>query len=86
MGLLKIIDPITNRLMSSSCIEYTNIKIEFKRISRELESWREQIEEELKTGGVSPADLLRLGGSRKSIEKWLNRFEGKHPVSLQKVI
>jgi DNA polymerase sigma len=38
-GLLKLIDPITGRLMSSSCLEYNNIKIEFRRILAEMASW-----------------------------------------------
>jgi DNA polymerase sigma len=33
VGLLKIVDPITARLMSSSCHEYSNIRAEFRRIN-----------------------------------------------------
>jgi hypothetical protein len=35
-SLLRLMDPITHRMMSSSCNEYTNIKTEFRRILGEL--------------------------------------------------
>ena len=43
IGLLKIIDPITNRLMSSSCHEYNNIKGQFIKIFCELNEWNNQL-------------------------------------------
>lgn len=38
-SLLKLVDPITGRLMNSSCLEYNNIRIEFKRILGQLVVW-----------------------------------------------
>lgn len=60
--------------------------MEFKRIEQELKYWNNQIEDELKIGGICQNDLLRLNGSKKSVEKWINKFESKYPVSLQKII
>lgn len=35
-NLLRIFDPLNNRIMSGSCFQYNQIKVEFRRIFKEI--------------------------------------------------
>lgn len=47
-SLLRLMDPITETMMNSSCNEYANIRAEFRRILNEFSSLESSIEDFLK--------------------------------------
>ncbi len=47
-SLLRLMDPITSKMMNSSCNEYNNIKAEFRRILSELQLLENNIDDYLK--------------------------------------
>lgn len=60
--------------------------MEFRRIYSELNAFKNLIENELRLGSVVAAELLKIVQSKKSIDKWLNRFEVKHSIGLRGII
>jgi hypothetical protein len=44
------------------------------------------IENELRLGGVTAPELMKIVQTNKSIDKWLKKLEQKHDLSLRTVI
>lgn len=44
------------------------------------------IENELRLGGVTAPELMKVVQTKKGIDKWLNKLEQKHELSLRGVI
>ena len=82
---LRIIDPLTQKLMSSSCSQYQAIKLEFRRIRAEIMSEMETIEREITTN-YPPVPANKLEATKKSIEKWIHKYEMRTRFSIKKII
>ena len=79
-------DPISNKIMNSSCNEYNNIKKEFKRILQQIYQLQDRIEEEMKQSGVSIVEMGKMMQSKKGVDKWINKFQNKYGNSIRYII
>ena len=82
---LRIVDPLTNRIMSGSCYLYPQIKSEFRRIYKELIEGRESIEKEVELT-VNGSEIPKLLENKKTMDKWINKYEARSGFSIKDIL
>lgn len=65
-NLLRIFDPLNNRIMSGSCFQYNQIKAEFRRIHKEMYEGKENVEKEFELT-YNYAEAMKIVESKKCL-------------------
>lgn len=85
-NLLKIVDPLSGKIMSSSCYQYNNIKAEFRRIKNEILSLEGLVEKEIELCFTNNAEIMKMLTNKKTFDKWINKFEARSGFSILNII
>lgn len=83
---LRLVDPITGRLMSSSCHQYPAIRHNLRQIYEELQGLEQVIEEDIRGTGMQANDLRAMLQGKKGVEKWVSRFEQRHGNVVRRIL
>ena len=66
-NLLKIIDPLNGKLMSSSCYQYNSIKAEWRHIRAEILKIEDLVQAEIESCLSQPNEIAKVLSNKKSL-------------------
>ena len=72
--------------MSSSCLQYNNIKAEWRRIRCEILKVEELVENEIEMCFNSNAEIGKLLANRKGFDRWVNKLQTRVDFSIVRII